>query len=175
MPTLQAAARHGEVISEMELDIAVGPRNKADFFSAMWAYGRHFRIMDRDMHKKCTFDCGISHMYEEDGEDTEYVGFVDSIIRVHFDSFDTVLIKGKWYNSIIRRGSSGTLVRDECGVLRIKAGRYMSESSVTDEPLVFPKDVAQIFYVEDKWNQGWKLVVHVNSRSKRVFLPTPER
>lgn len=153
----------------MAFDIAIGPTVKAEFFSAMWAYGRHFRIMDRDMHKKTTFDCGISSMYDEDGEGTEYVGYVDSIIRVHFDSFDTVLIKGKWYNSIIRRGSSGTLVKDECGVVRIKVGRFMSESSVTDEPLVFPKDVSQVFYVEDSINRGWKLVVHVNTRSKRVF------
>lgn len=153
----------------MEIDIAIGPRVKAEFFSAMWAYGRHFRIMERDMNKKSTFDCGISSMYDEDGEGTEYLGYVDNIIRVHFESFDTVLIKEKWYNSIIRRGAGGTLVEDECGVVRIKAGRFMSESASTDEPLVFPKDVAQVFYVEDTINRGWKLVVHVDTRSKRVF------
>lgn len=153
----------------MAFDIAIGPTVKAEFYSAMWAYGRHFRIMDRDMHKKTTFDCGISSMYDENGEGTEYLGYVDSIIRVHFESFDTVLIKGKWYNSVIRRGSSGTLVKDECGVVRIKAGRFMSESCVTDESLVFPKDVSQVFYVDDCINKGWKLAVHVNTRSKRVF------
>lgn len=157
------------MISQMAIDIAIGPTGKADFYSAMWAYGRHFRIMDRDMHKKTTFDCGISSMYDEDGEGTEYLGYVESIMRIHFDSFDTVLIKGKWYNSIIRRGSSGTLVTDECGVLRVKAGRFMSDSLVTDEPLVFPKDILQVFFVEDIINRGWKLVVHVNTRSKRVF------
>lgn len=153
----------------MAFDIAIGPRVKADFFFAMWAYGRHFRIMERDMHKKTTFDCGISSMYVEDGEDTEYLGFVDNIIRIHFDSFDTVLIKGKWYNSIIRRGLAGTLVTDECRVVRVKAGHFMSESAITDEPVVFLNDVSQVFFVEDNLNRGWKLVVHVNTRSRRVF------
>lgn len=81
--------------------------------------------MDRDIHRKTTFNCGISSMYDEDGEGTEYLGFVESIVQVHFDSFDTVLIKGKGYNSIIRRGSSGTLMTDECGFLRVKQGRLM--------------------------------------------------
>ena len=169
LPALKTAQTNGEIISQMAFDIAISPQEKANFCSAMWAYGRHFRIMERDMHKKTTFDCGISSMYDEDGEGTKYLGYVEKILQVHFDSFDTVLIKGKWYNSIIRRGSTSTLMQDECGVVRIKAGRFISESSITDEPLVFPKDVSQVFFVDDTIHRGWKLVVHVNTRSKRFF------
>ena len=37
-----------------------------------------------------------------------------------------------------------------------------------DEPFVFPKDVIQVYNVEDRINVGWKLVVPLNSRSNLV-------
>lgn len=40
---------------------------------------------------------------------------------------------------------------------------------VEDEPFVFPKDVDQVFYVDDNINVGWKLVVKVNPRSNLVI------
>lgn len=37
------------------------------------------------------------------------------------------------------------------------------------KPHVFLKNVSQVFFVDDNINSGWKLVAHVNTRSKSVL------
>ena len=134
---------------QMVWDLAVGPATNADFFTACWAYGRHFRVASRDLTKKTTFDCGISQWFEIEEEQKEYIGYVDAIVHLDFDSFKTVLIKAKWYNIHHSRGRSSTLVEDVCGHLRVKVVDFIPDSSASDEPFVFPKDVEQLFFVDD--------------------------
>ena len=100
----------------MELDIAVGPGERADFYSMCWAFGRHFRILSRDLNKKSTIDSGLSAWYEVEGNKTEYYGYVESIVRLSFDSFETVLFKVRFWDSVIRQhGPNATVLIDECG------------------------------------------------------------
>jgi hypothetical protein len=167
---MDTAEKGGERVSREEFDMAVGPMKEAHFFSHMWAYGRHFRVMSRDLDKKTTMDCGIACVYSDArGVGTEYTGYVEHIIQVFFSPIvSSVVIKGKWWNSVIRqRGPNGTLMVDECRFPRIKAGPFMSDSSIANEPLAFPKDCDQVFYVDDVLNPGWKLFVKVNPRSVR--------
>lgn len=168
---MDMAQKQGESVSRVEFDMAIGPMKEAHFFSHMWAYGRHFRIMSRDLDKKTTMDCGIACVYsDERGVGTEYTGYVEKIIRVFFNpTITSVVIKGKWWNSVIRqRGPNGTLMVDDCRFPRIKVGPFMPDSTVADEPLAFPKDCDQVFYVDDVKNLGWKLYVKVNPRCNKT-------
>jgi hypothetical protein len=118
-------------------------------------------VASQDLTKKTTFDCSISQWFEIEEEQKEYIGYVDAIVRLDFDSFETVLIKAKWYNINHSRERSSTLVEDECGHLRVKVVDFIPDSSTSDEPFVFPKDVEQLFFVDDWLLVGWKLVVKV--------------
>jgi hypothetical protein len=41
-----------------------------------------------------------------------------------------------------------------------------------NEPFVFPSQVQQVFYFDDFSNPWWKVILHKESRNKRVFLDT---
>ena len=154
--------------NQMVWDLAVGPAANANFFTACWAYGCYFRVASRDLTKKTTFDYGISQWFEIEEEQKEYIGYVVAIVRLDFDSFETVFIKAKWYNIHHSRGRSSTLVEDECRHLRVKVVDFIPDSFALDEPFVFSKDVEQLFFVDDWIHAGWKLVVKVEARGCRV-------
>jgi hypothetical protein len=107
-------------------------------------------------------------MFLIDGQHREYVGYVEAIVRLNFDSFETVLLKARWFDSVHGTGRNATLVEDECGHLRVKEVNFVSDTSPLDEPFAFPKDVEQLFFVKDKIHKGWLLAVKINARSMRV-------
>lgn len=163
-----------EIISRRVEDISIGPQEKALFFSGCWAYGRHFRILARDFGKKTSFDCGLSALFDEGGVSTEYFGLLDTIVKISYQSFEKVLFHAKWYKTEGKPGRWQTLCEDECGALRVKFVRPMSEKLPSDEPFADPNEVEQVFFVDDKINRGWKLVVHAEPRGKRVFYRRQE-
>lgn len=119
------------------------------YFAGMWSKGRKFRIASRD-RSKTTADSYISSMFDEgNGEETQYMGQIDQIVRLTYNSQQSVLFKGKWWNNkIILQGQSTTLIPDECGFLRLYAKEFMLDHLPQHEPFVFPKDVDQIFLVK---------------------------
>ena len=50
----------------------------------------------------------------------------------------------------------------------MKTTVVLSDEKPEDEPFVFPKDVTQVFFVDDPIYIGWKLVVKVDPRSNLV-------
>lgn len=91
LPVVQADIAKKALVTQQELDIAIRPGEKADFFSMCWPYRKHFRIIARDFHKKSTCSCGVSTWYDIGGNKFEYYGYVNSIVRLVFDSFETVI------------------------------------------------------------------------------------
>jgi hypothetical protein len=167
---MDTAEKGGERISRVEFDMAIGPMKEAHFFSHILAYGRHFHVISWDLDKKTTMDYGIACVYSDARRvGTEFTSYVEQNIRVFFSSIvNSVMIKGKWWNSVIRqRGPNGTLMVDECRFPWITASPFISDSSVVDELLAFPKDCDQVFYVDDVINPSWKLYMKMNPRSNR--------
>ena len=50
----------------------------------------------------------------------------------------------------------------------MKVGNFMIDTNSSYKSLVFSKDINQVYYVDDRINVGWKVVVPVNPRSKLV-------
>jgi hypothetical protein len=140
-------------------DLVMGPSTTADFYTLCWAYGKHFRVASQDVNKKTTFDYDISQMFLINGEYKEYVEYVNAIVRLDFDTFEMVLIKAEWYDSVHGSGKNAMLVEDENGHLRMKELNLASDSSPLDEPFAFPKDVEQLYFVKDKLHKRWLLSV----------------
>jgi hypothetical protein len=82
-----------------------------------------------------------------------------------------MLLKGMWFNSEPKYDRApATLVADECGFNRIKVSHnLMKSNAVSDKPFVYPGDVEQIFFVEDRLHKGWQLVVPYDCRTKQVY------
>ena len=154
-PAVQDAIRQGEKVSPWEVDLTVGLGEKGEFYTMCWAYGQHFRIMSRDLDKKTTLDFGILVWFDVEGDRVQYYGYLEQIVRLKFDGFETILFKGKFWDSVIRqRDSNAMVLEDECGFHQVKAGNYIIDTKAADEPFVFPKDVTQVFDVDDRVNIG---------------------
>lgn len=73
-----------------------------------------------------------------------------------------------WNTIIWHHGPNAPALDDECEFSRVKIAKVLSDDKPEDKPFVFPKDVNQVFYVDDHINEGWKLVVKVNPQSSLV-------
>lgn len=153
------------------LDISVGPSHYARFYAGMWSQWRHFRVLSRDSKVKTTADSYISAYFDVGTpEKQEFVGQIEHIIVLDYDSVKVTLFRGLWYNNnaTVRRKST-TLVEDECGFLRVYAKEFMSSHLLKHEPYVLPKDCNQVFMVEDRLRKHWKIVVDTEVRKTRVY------
>ena len=167
---VQKAMATQENVDQIKLEIAVGPVLKVHYYGMCWAYGRHFRVMARDLNKKTTLDYGISTMYNMNGEGVEFFGYIESIVRMNFDNVaETVLSKGRFWDSVIRQhGPNRTVMVDDYGLMRVKIDQVLSNYKASNKPFINPKDINQVFYIDDCMNPGWKLVVNVNPRRNLV-------
>jgi hypothetical protein len=116
----------------------------------MWSKGRHFRIASRDARKSTT-DSYISAYFNTClNEKQEYIGQIDQILELNYDSVRPVLIKAKWFDNNGKPGRpSTTLIQDECGIQRVLAKEFMKDHLFTHEPFIFPEQCNQVFLVPD--------------------------
>jgi hypothetical protein len=160
----------GEQVINREYHLALGPHPKVKFFSHMWARGKYLRIASKD-YGRATQDSGIAASFLQQGRKIEYYDKIESIVQVHFSSFNVILLKGMWFNSEPKyRGALDPIVADECGFVRLKTSNNVMESKkVTDEPFIYPCDIEQVFFVDDRLHGGWHLVIPYEPRTKRIF------
>jgi hypothetical protein len=72
-------------------------------------------------------------------EKQEFIGQIDQIIQLNYDSVKPVLLRVKWYkNNMNPRRGSTTLMADECGIVRVKAQNFLRDDLVRHKPFVFP-------------------------------------
>lgn len=119
----------------------------------------------------CTGIACSFHDVDASGEPctVEYYGKIQNIVEVNFTSFTAILLKGDWYDSkATNRGNPRVLV-DECKFTRVRTSKFMPSNLIVHEPFVFPLDVDQVFFIEDRLNTGWHLVVKYDARTKKVL------
>jgi hypothetical protein len=86
---------------------------------------------------------------------------------LHFTSFEVPLIKGKWYDSKSPFRTRPNLVLDECGFQRVRTIPLPSHLPV-HEPFVRAEDCDRIFFIEDRLNKDWSIIVKYEPRSVPV-------
>jgi hypothetical protein len=168
---LATMAEDRRLISQTILDLTAGPSRKARFFAGMWSRGRHFRVASRDLTSKTTQDSYISANFDMGfDEQVEFIGQIESIIRLNYHSVKQTLIRGQWFrNNESATNASSTLVEDECGYNRVLATALMPSHLIQHEPFVYPLDCNQVFLVDDHLHGNWKIVVDSEVRTIRVY------
>jgi hypothetical protein len=100
-----------------------------------------------------------------------YCGVLTDILEVEYGTFTLVLMGAQWYKVEIE-GRNPSVVRDECGFIRVDTRRKMPRSRKEDDPWVFPWHVDQCFYVPmTSTLHGWSLVVPVFPCGRRFPFP----
>jgi hypothetical protein len=139
----------------------------------MWSKGRHFRIASRD-EGKSTADSFISAYFHVGlPEKQEFIGQINQIMRLNYDSVKVVVLKCKWYDNNVKPWKESTsLVEDECGIMRVLAKAFLKDHLWRHEPFVFPTDCNQVFLIPDRLHRHWQLVVDTEVRRERPTLPS---
>lgn len=131
-----------DVVLEDVRSIVMGPRKEAWSYKHVRNSGHHFRIESADRGWR-TMDCGIfTYSNEEDNDAVPYCGKLIDILEVDFGSFTDVLFGDRWYKAILR-GRHATIAQDDCGFLRVKTSRVMSQHQSNSDLWVYPHQVDQ--------------------------------
>ena len=156
--------------------LTLGPTKKAQFYGSAIQKRRHFRIVERDIERKTTFDSGILAYFDVGrGERTPFYGVLTNIICLWYGKYGQTLFRGMWYdNKGTRSKGSTTVLTDECGITRVKAIPMPYQEKVTFDPFVMLEWAIQVFYIIDKLHTGWQLMHEVEAWSQPVIYKFPD-
>ncbi|KAL0007409.1 hypothetical protein SO802_008911 [Lithocarpus litseifolius] len=120
--------------------------------------GLKFRCVDDEAHRK-TQNCGVS-VVTEGG--VTYYGVLTDIIELNYsDRIRHVLFKCRWVDVHSIRGYKV----DEFGFPMVNLTRLIHRGDkMTDEPFVLASEASQVFYVADKREKDWYVVVKTKAR-----------
>ena len=105
----------------------------------------------------------------------EFYGVLADIIKIRYDKYSQTLFKGMWYgNSASQTHRSTNVVKDECGMMRVKSTHMPSQDKSSFQPFITPKNNIQVYYVNNRINLGWLLVLEAQARSKPIVYRTDE-
>jgi len=143
-------------------DIAVGCSFVAQSYTAMWSYGRHFRVRHVD-EQRTTCDSCIACRFkkEPDGLEVDYVGIIEEILEVDFKSFKTLLLEVQWFCNIGRL--------EDCLFCSIATSKIFGDGHMSDQPFVFPNEVEQVFLAKDKLNPKRNFILQNNPKCHIIF------
>ena len=164
----------GDVVSDDVRALLMPPSRDAKGYRSMYAYGNHIRVRGAEADLS-TCDSGVAGTFLQSCRSSssdknmrtaplEYVGWVEEIISVDYGKFEVVVLYCTWARAN-RSGARATMKSDEYGFTLFKFDRLIPYSA---DSFAFPLHVQQVFFVDDKGNDGWKIVLRKEPRSCRV-------
>ncbi|KAL6643972.1 hypothetical protein ACP70R_018738 [Stipagrostis hirtigluma subsp. patula] len=138
--------------------IAKKPDKCGKRYSGFIINGFRFHTISRESKRK-TQNSGVVNK-ADDG--VNYYGRLSDIIELSYgDDYKVVLFKCDWYDVYHRAG----IKQDEFGFTLVNFSRVIhTGEELEHDPFVFSSQVEQVFYVEDRKNEGWNVVVRVTPR-----------
>lgn len=94
--------------------------------------------------------------------DVTYYGRIIDIIELNWSkNFIVVLFKCQWVDVLSGRG----IKKDKYGYTLVNFSHPIhTGEKVGHEPFIFPNQADQVFYIEDKLNPGWSVVMKMKPR-----------
>jgi len=94
--------------------------------------------------------------------DVTYYGRIIDIIELNYSgNISVVLFKYEWVDVLCGRG----IQRDKYGYTLFNFSHLIhTGEKIVHEPFIFPNQADQVFYVEDKLNPGWSVLMKMKPR-----------
>lgn len=94
--------------------------------------------------------------------DVTYYGRIIDIIELNYSgSFSLVLFKCEWVDVLSGRG----IKKDKYGYTLVNFSHLIhTGEKIAHEPFIFPNQADQVFYIDDKLNPGWSIVMKMKPR-----------
>jgi hypothetical protein len=90
------------------------------YYNAIWWDDTHYRIEAIDRNKYIMADFGVIGTYEgEDGQEQEYCGIIQNIIKVDFQRFDVFGFDVRWFKDVLEKVPQGSITVDDSGFTMI--------------------------------------------------------
>ncbi len=101
----------------------------------------------------------------------QYVDVLKDILQLDYETMSTpiVLFQCDWVQNASNNRGNPTYKRNDAGFLMANFKRMLPEDI---EPFVYPSQVQQVFYADDRHTTWWKVVLHAEPWSRHVFFDT---
>ena len=139
------------------------PSEIAYTYNAMWAYGCHYRCDLERGPSHITYDSGIASMSSHTTNTVVDVGVLKSIISVQYAAENILLMKASWIPPT--QEGQATIKKDGSGFWMVKW--TARQDSQRHNPYVFPCTISQVFFMSDRLQADWRVVLRHEARSRR--------
>lgn len=141
----------------------------------MYAYGYHFRVRSAEGSFSRTCDSGVAAIFRRPCQSgrrdqnpidasIEYIGQILEIVELNYGRHCIVLLVCEWVKANYR-GRNATVKKDEWG---FTMANFNSLVPFGYESFAFPRNCDQVFFSDDEDEPGWKVVLRIEVRGRRV-------
>jgi hypothetical protein len=129
----------------------------------MWAYGCHYRCDPERGPSHITYDSGIASMSSHTTNTVVDVGVLKSIVSVQYAAENILLMKASWIPPT--QEGQATIKKDGSGFWMVKW--TARQDGQRHNPYVFPCTISQVFFMSDRLQADWRVVLRHEARSRR--------
>lgn len=168
----------GEDVAQDIQQYAQPPERFAVTYKRMYAFGQHFRVRSAESGLVTCDSCVLATFSQQlrwglcNGRlferVDEYVGYIDEILELDYRNHCTTVFVCDWVRPTTD-ARSPNMKRDEYGFLMANFNHM--DGRVHSNSFAFPMHCQQVFFSEDPYRPGWKIVCRVDVRGRRRPLP----
>lgn len=171
-----AISEHRRVNPDIDMDLvrmSVPPQTVVSSFKRITAYGNHYRVLDQYTAGLTTYDSGLLTTFNQrhahlgmQVKEMGYVGELVDVWRLNYGAVSTpvILMKGVWVRSAHTGYRPGMRI-DRHGFF---IADFRSTLPEWEDPFVFPWQVEQAFFLDVEEERGCRVIMHKDSRSRRI-------
>ena len=164
----------GEHVEETVKALSEFPSTVARKYKSAYAFGYHYRVQSAEIPLK-TCDSGLAATFVRECRagvrdnnpvvaPVEYVGHLEEIIELDYRMLRQVMFVGTWVKANYR-GSSATVKKDQWG---FNVANFSRMIPFGRDSFALPSQVQQVFYCDCADLPGWKVVLRIEPRGKRI-------
>ena len=150
------------------------PSTMARKYRSAYAYGYHYRVQSAEIALK-TCDSGLAATFVRECRagvrdnnpvvaPVEYVGHLEEIIELDYRVLRQVVFVGTWVRANYR-GTGATVKKDQWGFTVANFSRMIPFGR---DSFALPSQVQQVFFCDCPDLPGWKVVLRIEPRGKRI-------
>ena len=172
---VEARKNKGSVIPEDVEDSSRLPSLQARRFKSMYSYGYHYHVKNAEENITKTCDSGVAAVFRQPCRagrraenmieaSLEYIGQILEIVELNYGRHCTVVLVCEWVKANYR-GRTATVKKDEWG---FTIANFNTLVPYGYESFAFPVHCNQVFFSDEEDEPGWKVVLRMEVRGRRI-------